>query len=167
MGTLSFREENRGPQSMGAPFSNGSVNSACRNRQFGDDLLLKVARVVAVLVGTYRRRVVDRAAGGVAEVVADEGGIGRADAEPQRRVQLWVPGIKAQPDVASLRRKLRREELDARVDAVVRGAIGRQHPREVHVCLVERQPSRGGLRRSRSRAREAPVVKVDADSAVG
>src|SRR6266567_3917914 len=59
-------------------------------------LLLEVARVAAVVEGADRRRVVDRSAGRVAEVVTDEAGGCIAHAEPECRVQLRVPRVLAQ-----------------------------------------------------------------------
>src|SRR5258708_22998796 len=125
-------------------------------------LLLEVARVATVVEGADRGRVVEPAARGVAEVVADEAGGRVAHAEPVWRVQLRIPRVLTQPDVVPARAERRSVELDACVDAIVGSAVGRG-AREVGVHRVQGQSGLCGLRRSEARAGKTPVIEVDAD----
>src|SRR6266540_765579 len=119
------------------------ANRGLRDRDSGHDLLLVVARVGAVVVGADRGREARRPGKRVPEVVADEGGAWRAHAEAERRVQLRVPRVKAEPDVVAFRHEVRPVELDARVDAVVRGPEGARR--------VESKAGSGGLGRAGGR----------------
>src|SRR5207237_1724885 len=61
----------------------------------------------------------------------------------------------------------RRVELDARVDAVIGRAIGREGAEGVGVLPVEPRPRGGRGRRTRGRTREPPVIEGDAYGTVG
>src|SRR6266849_10140236 len=126
-------------------------------------LLLVVVRVAAVVEGADRGRVVEPASGRVAEVVADEACGRVARAEPVCRVQLRVPAVLAQADVAPEGAESRCVELDAGVYAIVGGAI-RRGAWEVRVHGVQRQAGVYGLLRTGTRAGKSPVIEVDAYS---
>src|SRR5882762_5924239 len=81
-------------------------------------------------------------------------------------MELRVPGVLREADVVPLRRERGRVELDARVDAVVRRAIGRERSAVVGVRGVERDTSRGRVRGTGRGTGEATVVERDADGAV-
>src|SRR5437870_6875061 len=131
-----------------------------------DHLLLVVLRVAAVVVGAHEGRVVDRAGKIVAEVVADErvGRIARTAAI--RTVELGIPIVFRQSNVMPDWLERRRVELDARVDAVIGRAIGRECARVVGVLAVQAKP-RGGRGRTRGRTREPPVIEGNAYGTVG
>src|SRR5207253_5580289 len=120
-----------------------------------DHLLLVVMRVAAVVVGAHEGGVVDRAGKIVAEVVADErvGRIARTAAV--RTVELGIPIVFRQSNVVPDWLEGRRVELDARVDAVIGRAIGRERARVVGVLPVEPKPRGGRGRCTRGRTREA------------
>src|SRR5207244_6273202 len=116
-----------------------------------DYLLLKVVRIVAMVVVRADRGSQARGAGEVvAEVIADERILAgeQPAAIPPGRVELWVPGVLAQADVMAERSQGGRIELDARVDAVVAGAVGRERAGVMGVDGVA-----GDARRDRLRAR--------------
>src|SRR5258707_6835607 len=84
-----------------------------------------------------------------------------------RGVELRVGRVLAEPDVVPDGGQLRGVELDARVHAVVGGAVGRQAAGVVGVDLVQGEPCSLGLRGAGRGAGQAPVVEIDADRAAG
>ena len=84
-----------------------------------------------------------------------------------RRVQLRVPVVLRDPDVVTDGHKARSVELHTRVDAIVRGPVRRQRAGVGWALAVEPEPRRRRVRAAGGRARQPPVVEVDADSSVG
>src|SRR3989442_9552033 len=129
-------------------------------------LLLAVVRVAPVAEGAARGGVFEPASGRVAEVVADEACGRVARAEPVCRVQLRVPAVLAQADVAPEGAESRRVELDAGVDAIVGGAV-RRGAWEVRVHGVPRQARVAGPPRSSPPAGDTPGIRGDAVRSAG
>src|SRR3989442_6853801 len=129
-------------------------------------MLLLLFRFAAVVEGADRGRVVEPASGRVAEVVADEACGRVARAEPVCRVQLRIPGVLAQADVAPEGAESGRVELNAGVDAIVGGAV-RRGAWEVRVHGVPRQARVAGPPRSSPPAGDTPGIRGDAVRSAG
>src|SRR5438128_10568130 len=108
-----------------------------RSRYPRDHLLLVVLRVAAVVVSAHEGGVVRCAGEIVAEVIADERVHRIARTAAIRTVELGIPAMLGQSNVVPDRLEGRRIELDARGDAVIARAIGRERPRVVGVLPVE------------------------------
>src|SRR4029077_20238784 len=150
------RSERQGSQFIGSPFASVLASRVCSgNVDSGNDLLLEMAWVGAIVVRADRRRVVGLARGDVAEVVADEA-LEPVHSRRLHRVELRVPRVEAEPDVVAERVQLWVVFLKACVDAVVARA-GR-------VVRVEAEPGGGGL--GTGRAGQPAVVEGDEHGAV-
>src|SRR5712692_5558463 len=104
----------------------------------------------AVVVRAHKARNVCRAAGRIAEVVADECGSSRSTARV-RRVQLRVPGVLGEPDIVPEWREGGTVELHTGVDAVVGGNI--------RVGLVKGEASANSLGSSGRGTIQAAIVE--------